>query len=344
MNWHDFNNKRILGTVPVAADGSAYFAVPSDRFVYFQLLDRDGMMIQSMRSGTMVQSGEQASCIGCHEDRRLAPALVNATRRRGPRQAPSILEKWHGPVRDFSFRAEVQPVLDRHCVQCHDFGTPAGQVLNLAGDRDLVFNAAYNELWRKRFVRVVGAGPSEIQAAYAWGTHASKLIATLRANPRCGSALGPEDWDRIVTWIDLNAPYYPSYASAYPDNLGGRAPLDDGQLTRLEQLTEVPFRQLAGHANNRGPQISFDRPQLSPCLARFSDQSDPRGQEALALIRAGADLLARRPEADAPGFQPSPIDQWRDSKYAAQQNREQQNREALRTGVKFFEQEPRGKP
>ena len=49
MNWHDFNNKRILGTVPVEADGSAYFAVPSDRFVYFQLLDENRMMILLLR-------------------------------------------------------------------------------------------------------------------------------------------------------------------------------------------------------------------------------------------------------------------------------------------------------
>ena len=30
MAFNDFNNKRILGTVPVEADGSAYFAVPAD--------------------------------------------------------------------------------------------------------------------------------------------------------------------------------------------------------------------------------------------------------------------------------------------------------------------------
>ena len=35
MAWNDFNNKRILGTVPVEPDGSAYFAVPADTFVYF---------------------------------------------------------------------------------------------------------------------------------------------------------------------------------------------------------------------------------------------------------------------------------------------------------------------
>jgi hypothetical protein len=77
MNWHDFNNKRILGTVPVAADGSAYFAVPAERFVYFQLLDENRMMIQSMRSGTLVQPGEVTGCIGCHEDRRTAPPVTH---------------------------------------------------------------------------------------------------------------------------------------------------------------------------------------------------------------------------------------------------------------------------
>ena len=69
MNWHSFENKRILGVVPVEEDGSVHFEVPSDRFVYFQLLDQDGKMIQSMRSGTIIQSGEVQACVGCHESR-----------------------------------------------------------------------------------------------------------------------------------------------------------------------------------------------------------------------------------------------------------------------------------
>jgi hypothetical protein len=336
MNWHDFNNKRILGTVPVASDGSAYFAVPSERFVYFQLLDADGMMIQSMRSGTLVQSGEQAGCMGCHEDRRLAPAVGNTARRGTPRRAPAVLEGWHGPARDFNYLAEVQPVFDRHCVRCHDFGTEPGRVLNLARDRDLVFNASYNELWRKQYIHVVGAGPAQTQAARTWGSHASKLVSIVRSNPRCGGTLEPEDWDRIITWIDLNAPYYPSYASAYPDHMGGRSPLDDAQVARLEQLTEVPLPQLAGHSNNRGPQISFDRPELSPCLAKLA-KTDARYPEALSLIQAGAETLSRRPEADAPGFQPGPTDQWREAKYLARRQREQRNRDALRTGARNYD-------
>ncbi len=73
VNWHSFEVKRVIGEVPVYEDGSAYFEVPQDVFVYFQLLDEDGRMIQSMRSGTLVQSGEQTGCVGCHEDRRSVP-------------------------------------------------------------------------------------------------------------------------------------------------------------------------------------------------------------------------------------------------------------------------------
>ena len=334
MNWHDFNNKRILGTVPVEPDGSAYFAVPSDRFVYFQLLDENGMMVQSMRSGTLVQSGETASCVGCHEDRRSAP--VHSLMPEALRRAPSELAGWHGPAREFNFLAEVQPVFDRHCVECHDYGKEAGKVFNLAPDRDLVFNTAYNELWRKGYLKVPGAGPASTQEARAWGSHASKLGQVLLTRYR--DKLSPEEFDRVVTWIDLNAPYYPSYASAYPRNLAGRSPLTDAQLARLEELTGTPLRKQASHNGNRGPQVSFDRPELSPCLTTIKDANSLERREALEIIRAGAIQLAARPDADMPGFVPSEIDQWRDEKYAARRDRDARARAALRDGTRHYEQ------
>jgi len=334
MNWTDFGNKRILGAVPVEEDGSAYFEVPSETFVFFQLLDENGMMIQSMRSGTIVQSGERASCVGCHEERRNAPSMQTAKVMALQRPA-SQLAGWHGPPRGFSFLAEVQPVFNKHCVRCHDYGKEAEKVINLAPDRDLVFNTAYNELWRKKFIKVVGAGPPEIQPALSWGSHASKLGQTLLAHYR--DKLTEEEFDRVVTWIDLNAPYYPTFASAYPDNLAGRSPLDDKQLARLEELTGVPLRQLAGHAENRGPQISFDRPELSPCLAPLAAKKGVPYQEALALIWSGSLALASKPEADSPGFKPCETDQWRNQKYLARQEQEQRSRVALRQGKKVYD-------
>ncbi|MBI3921328.1 MAG: hypothetical protein HY318_07925, partial [Armatimonadetes bacterium] len=209
MNWHDFNNKRILGTVPVEPDGSAYFGVPADKFVYFQLLDQNGMMVQSMRSGTMVQSGERTGCVGCHEYRQTTPR--NTRTPRALKRSPSKLTPWYGDPRLFSYMAEVQPVFDKHCVSCHDYGKDAGAKLNLSADRNPAFNTSYSELWRKGFVKVVGAGPAEIQPAYSWGSHASRLIQVLRAGHQ-GVRLDGESSDRLVTWLDLNAPYYPTYA------------------------------------------------------------------------------------------------------------------------------------
>lgn len=338
MNWHDFNNKRILGQVPVAEDGSVYFAVPAEKFVYFQLLDAEGQMVQSMRSGTMVQSGEHSGCVGCHEDRRQAPSgglsMGEALRRPAAR-----LEGWYGPVREFNYLAEVQPVLTRHCVACHDFGTEAGRKLNLAPDRDLVFNASYNELWRKKYVSVVGAGPAETQEVGVWGSRASRLVAHLRRDRRCGGSLGREDWDRLVTWIDLNAPYYPSYASAYPEHFCGRSPLDDAALARLEQLTRVPLRQVGSHQSNRGPQVSFDRPELSPVLASLVGADDAGYREALGLIRSGRDRLLTRPEADSPGFEPNATDRWREEKYQSRAESERARRAAIREGRRVYDSE-----
>jgi hypothetical protein len=333
MNWHDFNNKRILGTVPVEEDGSAYFEVPPDRFVYFQLLDQRGMMVQSMRSGVIVQSGETSSCIGCHEDRRQAPPATGVAKLALLR-GPSPLEGWLGPAREFNYLAEVQPVFDRHCVRCHDYGTDAGKKLNLARDRDLAFNTSYNELWRKKWVHVVGAGPAETQKPFSWGSHASPLVQRLLKQPDQGG-LSQEEFERLVTWVDLNAPYYPSYASAYPNNLAGRAPLSDAELQKLEDLTGVPLRQLAAHSSNQGPQVSFDRPELSPCLARAAA---PKRTEALEIIRAGQHQLAQKPEADMPGFQACSMDEWRERKYQVRRQTELNAREALASGEKVFDQ------
>ena len=65
--------------------------------------------------------------------------------------------------------AEVQPVFDKHCVACHDFGKPGAEKLILAGDRDPFFNASYTQLHRKRYITAIGAGPAGIQPPYSWG-------------------------------------------------------------------------------------------------------------------------------------------------------------------------------
>jgi hypothetical protein len=340
MNWHNFENKRILGTVPVEADGSAHLEVPPDTYVYFQLLDRDGMMIHSMRSGVVFQSGETVSCVGCHDDRLSSPASRAVPPALALRRPPSTLRGWHGPPRLFSYMAEVQPVWDRRCVSCHDFGTPAGAALNLAGDRDLFFNASYEALhqrWNRPdgYLETVGAGPAAIQQAGAWGSRASPLVATLRKGHH-DVHLTADEWDRVVTWIDLNAPYYPSYASAYPDNSVGRNPLDPREMGRLETLTGSDLDRFGNWETNRGPVVSFDRPEMSPCLKGMN-----RGSEgyklALAILRAGQQRLKDRPRGDTTDFTPCAGARRREEKYRDRQELEQRNRAAIRAGTKVYD-------
>ncbi|MBP8955016.1 MAG: hypothetical protein KBI47_21680, partial [Armatimonadetes bacterium] len=189
----------------------------------------------------------------------------------------------------------------------------------------------YNEVWRRGFIKAIGAGPAQIQQARSWGSHASKIVATLRAG-HVGDKLTPEDLERIVTWIDINAPYYPTYASAYPGNLSGRSPLDDEQLERLEELTGVPLRSQAAHNANHGPQVSFERPELSPCLSAVREKNPEAYLEALAIIEAGKRMLTTRPRADMEGFVACEVDLRREEKYARRLAIEKRNRAAVRAG------------
>ncbi len=334
MAWNDFNNKAIVGTAPVEDDGSAYFAVPADRFVYFQLLDEKGMLVQSMRSGTIARPGEHAGCVGCHEYR-LGTVASNTTPL-AMRRSPSKLTPWYGPARNFSYLVEVQPAFDRNCVSCHDYGKEAGKKLNLAGDVNSCFNTSYVELRRKNYVKVVGAGPARVLMPMTWGSHVSRLAEVLvkghgKAEIDREVKLNREDFDRIVTWIDINAPYYPEYAGGmYRDNAYGRCPLNGGQVQKLASLTGV---NVAGDML----QASFTRPEISPCLARIPNKSDPRYIQALAILQAGKEMLTKHPRPDMPGSNlDNPLEIKQQCKFDRFQQAEAQARAAIIAGQKKY--------
>ena len=64
-----FTLERVLGTVPVESDGSAYLELPALRPVFFVALDENDMALKRMQSFTTVQPGEVTGCFGCHERR-----------------------------------------------------------------------------------------------------------------------------------------------------------------------------------------------------------------------------------------------------------------------------------
>ena len=98
--------------------------------------------------------------------------------------------------------------------------------------------------------------------------------------------LDDESMDRLITWIDLNGPYYPTTCCAYPHDSPGRCPLEREEMETLGKLTGFSFGEVTMARKSKGPMISFDRPELSPCLALLSENSQEY-REALTLIRNG---------------------------------------------------------
>lgn len=345
MSWVDFNNKRILGTAEIEEDGSVYFKVPANKFVYFQILDENGMMIQSMRSGLTARPGENNGCYGCHESRLETPAVI-ATTPLAMKKGPQKLKEWYGKPRLYSYLEEVQPVFDKYCTECHDYGKEAGEKLNLAGDRNLIFNKSYVDIYTKGFVKVAGAGPHYKLDPLSWGSNVSKLgevVLNGHPDPKIDERRkelklwfdrksDPEAFDRVVTWIDINAPYYPTYASAYPDNPFGRSPIDNDKMNRLRQLSGVdPVRSWG---------ISFDRPELSPILDRIPDKNSDAYRETLSIIESGRDALKKQDRGENEDFAPvTPVEIFQEKKYVNYKNFIERTNEAILKSEKVFEKE-----
>ena len=94
---------------------------------------------------------------------------------------------------------------------------------------------------------------------------------------------------------------------------------------------------MRNHRSRQRVQISFDRPERSPCLRHIKDPKSPQYAEALAIIEAGRKRLAERPRADMDGFVACETDLGRDRAYAARQAGESRNLEASREDRKAYD-------
>jgi len=197
--------RRILGTVPVQPDGSAVFQVPANTPIAVQPLDDQGAALQVMRSWFTAMPGETLSCVGCHESQNSGPP---SQFRLAAVHRPQRITPWHGPARGFSFPREVQPVLDRNCVGCHNGQTgPGRSPLDLRVDGSAGwqnFTPSYVAL--HPFVRRPGPESDYfLQRPLEFHVSTSELVQMLRKGHH-GVQLNAEDWDRLITWIDLNVP------------------------------------------------------------------------------------------------------------------------------------------
>ncbi len=251
--------KRVLGTVPVEADGSASFRIPANTPIAIQPLDADGRALQLMRSWFVGMPGENVSCVGCHERQNdVAPAKTTLAAQR----EPSAIKPWLGAPRPFSFRYEVQPVLDKYCVACHgarktpDF-TAANRETGYQQDK------AYMAL--QPYVRRPGP-ESDIHMFDPLEYHAgtSELMQMLRKGHH-GAQLDREAWERLATWIDLNAPYRGKWDPAKyrnHDQHEGRLEMAQKFAYRAED-PEAEYDQLAAEFAKRPPIVPV-KPSANP--------------------------------------------------------------------------------
>lgn len=66
----------ILGETQVAEDGSFYLELKADQPVRFQTLNKEGEIVRGPSSWMWVRPNERRGCLGCHEDREMAPENV----------------------------------------------------------------------------------------------------------------------------------------------------------------------------------------------------------------------------------------------------------------------------
>jgi len=204
--------RRIIGTVPVESDGSAFFRVPANTPVALHPLDADGKALALMRSWFTAVPGEVLSCVGCHEPQNTAPPVRSQPM--ALLRKPSKIKPWYGPPRGFSFVREVQPVLDAYCIRCHNgrpladgqstFDLTARPAERVASAFQMHFTPSYTAL--HRFVHIPTLeSDAHMLAPRDFHADTSKLIQILR-DDHYGVHLDTEAWDRLITWIDLNAP------------------------------------------------------------------------------------------------------------------------------------------
>jgi hypothetical protein len=245
----------VLGTATVHEDGSACFHVPARTPVYFQALNEKHHVVQTMRSWATLMPGETVACVGCHEHKNSTPRSqpgLSLAMQAGPQR----LEPFYGPARGFSFAKEIQPILDRHCVSCHngakDEPDLSGKLVQVE-DTKRLFSRSYLALTHTRgsngdcnhpTVNWIDSmsEPSPL-APYHRGAARSKLMTLLEEGHE-DVELTAAELERFACWIDLLVPYCGDYreSNAWSDKDRDFYERYSAKRERMEQIERDNIR------------------------------------------------------------------------------------------------------
>lgn len=232
--------KRLLGTIPVEEDGSVIFTVPANTPISLQPLDSEGRALQWMRSWFSAMPGEIVSCVGCHENQNSMPMPKRVLASMKP---PKPILPPDGGVRPFTFELEIQPILDRACVACHDGNNKldfrGGIKVNSPSNMgDMKLTKSY--LAFHPYVNRQGPEADiAVMKPYEYHASTSEIVKILK-NGHKGVSLTDKEWRTLYNWIDFNAPYHGAFA-ANPDRFYSCR----NQIVRRKELTDK-------YANNAG--------------------------------------------------------------------------------------------
>ncbi|MDD4872233.1 MAG: hypothetical protein PHR77_16890 [Kiritimatiellae bacterium] len=204
--------RRVLGEVPVEADGSASFEVPALRAVYFVALDAKGLAVKRMQNFTMVMPGETQGCIGCHEFRttNISPNSGKDTLM-ALRRPPSKIEPVPGAPDVFDYPRDIQPIWDKHCITCHSLEKASGHVI-LTGDNNEWRTQSYYALHAyDQISRPSGWSEEGNHKPYGFGTGASPLMKKIDGSHH-DVHLSREEYDKVRLWIETSAIFTGTYA------------------------------------------------------------------------------------------------------------------------------------
>ncbi|NWK54378.1 hypothetical protein HW115_02055 [Verrucomicrobiaceae bacterium N1E253] len=214
-----FAAKIYHGMVPINDDGSIYFEAPSGRLLYFQVLDKDKRLIRSMRTFIQAAPGVTRSCIGCHEDKSNTPSLAQgrSTTLRG-KAAKLQDESWGSGYMDYP--SMIQPIWDKHCIDCHGGEKGFAGRLDLTGGWTTHFNNSYENLIDRKHTQLVAHYISGIDSMNGTAHYSNQLfpprshgsatapLAKVVMSEHHGAKLSQKERDLVMAWIDSNGIYY----------------------------------------------------------------------------------------------------------------------------------------
>ena len=210
---------RILGTVPVNEDGSAFMELPAMRSLFFIALDGEGKAVKRMHSFTTLMPGENAACIGCHEDRTMTPTPQDRLQMmRAMQQPPARPKPVEGVPELFDYFRDIVPIWERHCVECHNEDQRGGGISLDSDLRPGEFVESYAVLSWKGFLGDNRNRPMSDFKPYEIGSCASRLMQIVEAGhpdaegkPRTN--VSPEEKRTIRFWLEAGANYAGTYAA-----------------------------------------------------------------------------------------------------------------------------------